>query len=121
MRKPRLKAKLLAMQAEFPQAVDWLDQIPKSKWAQAYDQGKLYGHMTINLAECMNCVLKGARTLPITALVNETCNKINDSFFTSGMKIMKMIKAGHSYSEHVYVMMQENQHIATSHYVCMYV
>ena len=40
MRKPRFEAKLLAMRAEFPQAADWLDQIPKSKWTQAYDEGK---------------------------------------------------------------------------------
>ncbi|RZC00543.1 Lysine-specific demethylase JMJ25 [Glycine soja] len=30
---------------------------------------------------------------------------------------MNMIKAGHRYCKDVYVMMQENQHIATSHYV----
>ncbi|RZB47043.1 hypothetical protein D0Y65_050901 [Glycine soja] len=113
-----LKKQVINM--EFPQATDWLDQIPKSKWTQAYDEGKQYGHMTTNLAECMNSVLKGARALPITALVNETFNKINDSFVTNDIKIMNMIKAGHSYSEDVYVMMQENQHIATSHYVRMY-
>ena len=32
MRKLRFEAKLLAMRAKFPQAADWLDQIPKSKW-----------------------------------------------------------------------------------------
>ena len=77
--------------------------------------------MTTNLAECMNSILKGAWALPITSLVNETFNKIDDSFVTNGIKIMNMIKAGHKYSEDVYVMMQENQHIATSHYVRMYV
>ena len=80
-----------------------------------------FGHMTTNLVECMNSVLKGAWALPITALVNETFYKINYPFVTNGMKIMNMIKAGHRYSEDVYVMMQENQHITTSHYVCMYV
>ncbi|XP_028186378.1 protein MAIN-LIKE 1-like [Glycine soja] len=39
-RKPRFEARLLAMRAEFPQAADWLNQIPKSKWTQAYDEGK---------------------------------------------------------------------------------
>ncbi|KAL5170049.1 hypothetical protein HKD37_11G031820 [Glycine soja] len=120
MRKSRFEAKFLTMRAEFPQAAYWLDQIPKSKWTQTYDEGKWYDHMTTNLAECMNSVLKGARALPITALVNETFNKINDSFVTNDIKIMNMIKAGHRYSEDVYVMMQENQHIVTSHYVCMY-
>jgi len=60
----------------------------------------------------MNSILKGARTLPITTLVNETFNKINDLFATNDMKIMNMINIGHRYSEEVYVMMQENRHIA---------
>ena len=34
---------------------------------------------------------------------------------------MNMINAEHRYFEDVYVMMQENQHITTSHYVRMYV
>ena len=77
--------------------------------------------MITNLAECMNSVLKRARALLITALVNETFNKINDSFVTNDIKIMNMIKAGHRYFEDIYAMMQENQHIAISHYVRMYV
>ena len=109
------------MRAQFSQAAYWLDQILKSKWTQAYDEGKRYDHMTTNLAKCMNSILKGARALSIAALVNETFNKINDSFVTNDIKIMNMIKAGHRYSEDIYVMMQENQHITTSHYVRMYV
>jgi len=54
----------------------------------------------------MNSVLKGARGLPIIALVKETFNKINYSSVTNDMKIMNMIKVGHRYSEEVYVMMQ---------------
>ena len=62
--------------------------------------------MTTNLAECMNSFLKGARALPIISLVNESFNKINDSFVTNDMKIMNMIKTGHRYFQDVYVMMQ---------------
>ncbi|KAH1215601.1 hypothetical protein GmHk_13G036700 [Glycine max] len=58
MRNLQFEAKLLAMRAEFPQTADWLDQIPKSKWTQVYNEGKQYGHMTTNLAECMNSILK---------------------------------------------------------------
>ena len=36
-------------------------------------------------------------------------------------KITNMIKERHRYTEDVYVMMQENQHIATLLYVFMYV
>jgi len=77
--------------------------------------------MTTNLAECMNFVSKGTRTLPIIVLVNEIFNKINDLFVINDIKIMNMIKVGHRYSEDVYVMMQENQYIVTLHYVRMYV
>jgi len=64
--------------------------------------------MTTNLVECMNFILKGARALPITFLVKETFNEINDSFVTNDMKSMNTIKAGHKYSKEVYVMIQNN-------------
>ncbi|KAK5812676.1 hypothetical protein PVK06_028114 [Gossypium arboreum] len=41
-------------------------------WTQAYDDGLRYGHMTSNLAECINFFLKGTRYLPITLVVRET-------------------------------------------------
>ena len=92
----------------------------KSKWTQAYNEGKQYEHMTTNLVECMNFVLKGERALPITAKVKETFHKINDFFVTNGMHILNMIKVRHRYSEEVFVMIQENRRIASSHYIQMY-
>ena len=121
MRKPWFEAKLLAMQLEFWWATYWLDQIPKSKWTQANDEGKCYGHMTTNIVECMNSILKEAWALPITILVKQTFNKINDLFVTNGMKIMNMIKTRHRYSKEVYVTMQENRRIASTHYYQMYI
>ena len=47
----------------------WLDEIPREKWVQAFDGGHRYGHMTMDLVECINSVLKDACNLPITALV----------------------------------------------------
>ncbi|XP_039146876.1 uncharacterized protein LOC120284146 [Dioscorea cayenensis subsp. rotundata] len=52
------------------EATRWLDNIPREKWAQAFDkEGRRYDHMTTNLAECVNSVLKGTRNLPITTMV----------------------------------------------------
>ncbi|XP_057439818.1 uncharacterized protein LOC130731529 [Lotus japonicus] len=65
VRQPRFEAKLTVLRSKNPQAAEWLDNIPKDKWTQAYDGGKRYGHMTTNLAECMNSVLKRARALLI--------------------------------------------------------
>ena len=51
---------------------DWLDEIPLEKWIQAFDGGHRWGHMTTNLVECVNLVLKEARNLPITSIVRVT-------------------------------------------------
>ena len=59
---------------------DWLDQIPREKWVQAFDGGHRWGHMTTNLVECMNSVLKEARNLPITILVRATYFQLGELF-----------------------------------------
>ena len=38
-------------------------------WTLSHDRGHRYGAMTTNMSECFNGVLKGARGLPISALV----------------------------------------------------
>ncbi|RYQ87253.1 uncharacterized protein LOC107614662 [Arachis ipaensis] len=45
--------------------VCWCDNIERPQWVLAFDEGHRWGHMTTNLAECINLVLKGARNLPI--------------------------------------------------------
>ncbi|XP_016168863.1 uncharacterized protein LOC107611456 [Arachis ipaensis] len=45
-------------------------------YALAFDGGYRWGHMTTNLVECINSVLKGARNLAITALVKATQNEV---------------------------------------------
>ncbi|KAH1188915.1 hypothetical protein GmHk_20G056792 [Glycine max] len=56
-----------------PAIATWIDRISKEKWTMAYDrEGRRYGHMTMNLSECINKVLKDCRNIPITALVKST-------------------------------------------------
>ena len=52
-----------------PEAQQWLEAIPLPLWALSHDGGRRYGIMTTNMSEVFNSVLKGARSLPITALV----------------------------------------------------
>ncbi|RYQ87910.1 hypothetical protein Ahy_B09g095438 isoform A [Arachis hypogaea] len=59
---------------------EWLDKIPRSQYALAFDEGYRWGCMTTNLVECINSVLKGVRNLPVTALVKETFNRLNELF-----------------------------------------
>nr|XP_025662100.1 uncharacterized protein LOC112757757 [Arachis hypogaea] len=59
---------------------NWLDRIPREQYALAFDGGYRWSHMTTNLVECINSVLKGARNLPITALVKATFYRLNELF-----------------------------------------
>ncbi|XP_061367380.1 uncharacterized protein LOC133310465 [Gastrolobium bilobum] len=70
-----------------PEIADWIDQILKEKWTRAYDvDGLRYGHMTANLSESVNRVLKGARNMPITGHnvrtynVDETVFEVDEGY-----------------------------------------
>ena len=52
--------------------LEWFNRLDMKKWTLAHDEGHQYGWMTTNIVECINGVLKGARMLPITALVRLT-------------------------------------------------
>ncbi|PPS20313.1 hypothetical protein GOBAR_AA00267 [Gossypium barbadense] len=54
------------------ESANYLYNIPFEQWTQAYDSGLRYGHMTSNLAKCINSVLKGTCYLSITSVVIET-------------------------------------------------
>ena len=54
------------------EAINWLEHIPLKKWALSHDGERRYEIMTTNMSEVFNGVLKGARNLPITTLVQLT-------------------------------------------------
>ncbi|XP_020978007.1 uncharacterized protein LOC110271427 [Arachis ipaensis] len=64
---------------------NWLDRIPRSQ--------------TINLVECIDSVLKGARNLPVTALVKATFYRLNELFTRKRAEAEARINAGHVFSE----------------------
>nr|XP_007136176.1 hypothetical protein PHAVU_009G024500g [Phaseolus vulgaris]ESW08170.1 hypothetical protein PHAVU_009G024500g [Phaseolus vulgaris] len=86
-----------------------MDRIPLEKWTQAYDGGKRYGHMTTNLVECINFVLKEARSLLISALVKATFEKTKTWFVERVFKIDTMLRACHYYSEDITTLLRKNQ------------
>ena len=57
---------------ENPTMCEWIDRISIEKWAQHADEGCSFEHMTTNLSECINDVLKGIQNLPIMALLTST-------------------------------------------------
>ncbi|XP_077230123.1 uncharacterized protein LOC143863321 [Tasmannia lanceolata] len=61
-------------------AEKWISEIPKQNWASSYFEGCRYNVLTTNAAESFNALLKGARELPIAALVEQTRWKLSDFF-----------------------------------------
>jgi hypothetical protein len=67
----------------------------KALWAQAFDEdGVRYGHMTSNMAEIFNKVLKGIRSLPVTAIASYTFDKCNEYWVTRGDQVRVLWAAG---------------------------
>jgi hypothetical protein len=53
----------------------------KEKWALAYDKGgKRGGYMTSNMVEIFNSILRGVRSLPVTAIASFIFYKCNEWF-----------------------------------------
>ncbi|KAL5128587.1 hypothetical protein HKD37_14G040806 [Glycine soja] len=73
-----------------PAIATWIDRISKEKWTMAYDrEGRRYGHMTTNLSECINKVLKDCRNIPITALVKSTYSRCRKYFVDRGRQAQR--------------------------------
>ena len=51
------------------EAQQWLEAIPLELWELSHDKGRKYEIITTNMSQVFKSVLKGARNLPITALV----------------------------------------------------
>ena len=101
MKQLTLQLKLSTLRSQFQQAFAWIDQIPLKKWIQAYDEGRRYDHMTTNLAECMNFVLKGARSLSICALVKTTFEITKSWFVEWRTKTGCMLWVDHQYPKDI--------------------
>nr|KYP63775.1 hypothetical protein KK1_018357 [Cajanus cajan] len=115
-----------------PEICRWIDGISLEKWAIAHDEeGRRYGHMTTNLSEAINKVLKGARNLPITALVKCTYARLVEYFLQSGAGSGLLLPTPMGPHCHPYALdkrycqklmdaMETNQEQASFHFVRMY-
>ncbi|KAH1055537.1 hypothetical protein J1N35_033602 [Gossypium stocksii] len=79
------------------EGVDYLCNIPFEQWTQAYDDSLRYGHMTSNLAKCINYVLKGTRHLPITSIVRETYFHLAALFSKRAASYKGQMQGGHAW------------------------
>nr|XP_029149619.1 uncharacterized protein LOC114925471 [Arachis hypogaea] len=77
----------------------WCDEIGVERWVLAFDGGHHWGHMTTNLVECINSVLKGARNLSVTALVRSTFYRLNELFTRKSTEAHERLRNGFTYSQ----------------------
>ena len=92
-----------------------LDTIPKELWALAHDNGLRYGAMTTNLSECFNGVLKGARSLPITAMVQYIFFKLVSYFNAKRNQTQAQLDDGQVFSEYATDIFEKNKEKAAKH------
>ncbi|XP_025663425.1 uncharacterized protein [Arachis hypogaea] len=76
----------------------WCDAIGLRHWVLAFDEGHRWGYMTTNLVECINSVLKGARNLPVLALVRATYYRLNELFMRKSAETHERKRARYTYS-----------------------
>ncbi|KAL5128684.1 hypothetical protein HKD37_14G040884 [Glycine soja] len=90
-----------------PAIATWIDRISKEKWTMSYDrERRRYGHMTTNLSECINKVLKDCRNIPITTL--------------RGRQAQRQLNEGQVYCSKLVKELRKNQEQACTHIVRVY-
>ena len=83
------------------EAQQWLKAIAFEKWALSHDGGRRYVIMTTNMYEVFNSVLKGARSLPLIALVQLTFCKLNRYFVARREQGYNRLTSYEKYTPHV--------------------
>ncbi|XP_027362506.1 uncharacterized protein LOC113870105 [Abrus precatorius] len=97
--KQRFEEKLEQFCNESEDIRKWINCISKEKWTLAYDEkGRHYGHMTTNLSEAVNKILKGAQNLSITALVKCTYARLVEYFVKRGEKATTELNAEEAFN-----------------------
>ncbi|KAL6321966.1 hypothetical protein AAG906_035881 [Vitis piasezkii] len=101
-------------------AQQWLEAIPFEKWVLSHDGGRRYGIMTTNMSEVFNSVLKGARSLPITALVQLTFFRLNSYFVVRREQGANRLASNEEYTPYVDAKIKANVVKAGSHEIVLY-
>ncbi|KAE8732289.1 hypothetical protein F3Y22_tig00002237pilonHSYRG01481 [Hibiscus syriacus] len=115
---PNFCARLENLRRYGDDVCEFTAKIPGERWSQVYDvEGRRYGHMTTNLAECINSVLKGTQYLPIAGIVRETYFRLGKVWEYKSAQIDVMINDGRNWAPDLEKAMQKNQTHATSMFV----
>ena len=105
---------MIALKQLSEKAFNYVSEIPKAKWSRAYDGGRQYGHLTTNLRESMNSVLKNMTCLPITGLVEGTMQRCVKYFVERAMAINAQIQSGEEYCKAIVAQINNLDNIASA-------
>ncbi|KAL0435106.1 UNVERIFIED_CONTAM: hypothetical protein Sradi_0218500 [Sesamum radiatum] len=81
------------------EAFTFLDRINKEKWTASHDGGWRCGILTTNMSECINGVLKGARRLSVTAIVEITLQRTAHYFRERALRSGVMLSNGQLWTD----------------------
>ncbi|XP_010660151.1 uncharacterized protein LOC104881478 [Vitis vinifera] len=101
-------------------AQQWLEAIPFEKWTLSHDGGRMYDIMTTNMSEVFNSVLKGARSLPVTALVQLTFFRLNSYFVVRREQGANRLASSEEYTPYVDAKMKANVVKVGSYEIILY-
>ncbi|KAL0425624.1 UNVERIFIED_CONTAM: hypothetical protein Sradi_1097200 [Sesamum radiatum] len=97
------------------EAYNWLEMIDKTQWTLSHDSGWRTGILTTNMSECVNGVLKGARRLPIVAIVQITFHRSVRYFLERTTRCHRMLNANQEWADFAFRIFEARQAEAGSH------
>ncbi|RYQ88712.1 hypothetical protein Ahy_B09g095749 isoform D [Arachis hypogaea] len=108
------------MRSENPPMCDWANRIEYSLWTQYCDEGRRFGHMTTNISECVNSILKGVRNLPVCSLVKATYGRLAELFVRKGSEAQAQMATGQQFSQYLVKCIEANLKTARCFTVTVY-
>ncbi|XP_012834091.1 PREDICTED: uncharacterized protein LOC105954952 [Erythranthe guttata] len=102
---------------ENPNALRYLMNMDREKWTLAHDGGSRRGQLTTNLSESINGALKGARKLPVTAIVDFTFHRVVKHFINRVAKGNKWEQLGQRWAEFPLKKFKLWEEHSTTHYM----
>ncbi|RYQ89198.1 hypothetical protein Ahy_B09g095968 isoform B [Arachis hypogaea] len=96
------------LRSEDPAMCEWANRIDYSLWTQHRDDGRRFGHMTTNISECVNSILKGVRNLPVCSLVKATYGRLAELFVRKGREAEAQMGTGQQFSQYLVKCIEAN-------------
>ncbi|XP_016178993.1 uncharacterized protein LOC107621493 [Arachis ipaensis] len=96
------------LRTEDPAMCDWANRIEYAMWTQHWDDGRRFRHMTTNISECVNSILKGVKNLPVCSLVQSTYGRLAELFVRKGRKEEAQLGIEQQFNQHLVKAIEAN-------------